>query len=53
MGSMVYCKTFIQIIYLIKRYENYTIYTYLKGVMATRLGGSQRYKKDRKKIYNF
>ena len=48
MGSMVNCKTFYQILYLIKRLENYTIYTYLKGVMAARLGESQRYKKDSK-----
>ena len=45
---MVNCKNFYEILYLIKRFENYTIYTYLKGVMATGLGGSQKYKKDRK-----
>lgn len=42
MGGMGICKHFFEIVYLIKRFENYTMYTYQKGVMAARLGESQR-----------
>ena len=38
MGSMVDCKIFFIILYLIKQTENYTMYTYQKGVMATSFG---------------
>ena len=39
MGGMVKCKNFYQIFYLIKKYANYNIRMYLKGVMAAKLGG--------------
>ena len=43
MPSMVNCKFFIKILYLIKKNLNYTIYTYQKGVMAARLEGGIKY----------
>ena len=57
MGSMDNCKFFLEFLYLIKVFGNYTIITYQKGVMAIKLGGedniinfkNQDYKKRKKK----
>lgn len=49
MGSMVNCKNFYGIVYLIMKYAGSIIITYKKGVMAAGLGESHKSKKEERK----